>query len=138
MVNDNGRVPEMNKMLQASGYNVTIGGITANPNASNEEVGKELIRSLDAIARGDYELVNPDEIVDVPMPVTTERKSKAILHIQMGDENFKPSTEQLQAITKMFESALNDPRGAVISTNHRIKLTVLDVKDVDEVRINKL
>jgi hypothetical protein len=76
------------------------------------------------------------------------QEKRRVMHLQVGDENWTPTTDELQQVMEMFMHAINErpvaPVGkelndivATIATSRvvSIKATSVDVTDVQEVRV---
>lgn len=60
---------------------------------------------------------------------------RSVLHIQAGDDDWEPTTEEMQIICDAFAFAVDDPKGGVIVTRDGVKATVIDIQNLDGVKI---
>ena len=61
--------------------------------------------------------------------MTTQKRN--VLHVTLGNDEWQPTLEDMQAVQKLFHDAAVDPEGAVIVTRQGIDVA-LDVVDVQE------
>ena len=55
--------------------------------------------------------------------VEAQRRQRATTHIQAGDDQWIPTDEELQSITRLFQSTESDPLGAWIATRSNIQIS---------------
>lgn len=55
--------------------------------------------------------------------VEAQRRQRATTHIQVGDDTWIPTDDELHAITEMFQATESDPLGAWIATRNNIQLS---------------
>ena len=55
--------------------------------------------------------------------VEAQRRQRATTHIQAGDDQWVPTDEELQSITRLFQSTESDPLGAWIATRSNIQIS---------------
>lgn len=74
-----------------------------------------------------------DDILNLLFPAneqsprgTSATPARRIIHIRVGNENWDPSTEELQKIVEMFQRADLDPIGGTIVTDWRVQLDELN------------
>lgn len=58
---------------------------------------------------------------------SAQRRQRAIMHIQCGDENWEPTSEELSDIANLFQAADLDPISGIVTTRNGVNIS--DVKD---------
>jgi len=61
-----------------------------------------------------------------------------ILHIEAGTEDWDPTPEDLEGLTKLFLEASKEPDIAVVATREGVKVSVLTVPTVDSVNVSEI
>jgi len=61
----------------------------------------------------------------------TLRPNRRVLHITLGSDEWEPTIEDMQAVCEMFTGAIDDVKGAIISTRHGVELEILETVDTD-------
>jgi hypothetical protein len=49
-----------------------------------------------------------------------------MIHLEVGNERWEPTQEELDTIVKLFQKADLDPQGAILATRDGVKVTILD------------
>ena len=66
----------------------------------------------------------------MPTGVIVKNKSRRVIHVVAGNENWDPSQEEMQQITNLFSDAFNDPKGAVVVTRDGVHVDcIIDQED---------
>lgn len=55
--------------------------------------------------------------------VETTPQKRGLLHIAIGDENWQASPEEMQKMVDLFNELDLDPKGGIIATDHRVRVT---------------
>ena len=54
-------------------------------------------------------------------------RTKKIIHVAVGDENWEPTREELDAVLTSFQSVELEPLGGYVVTRSGIQVTTIDV-----------
>lgn len=52
-----------------------------------------------------------------------------ILHIVVGDEDWRPTADEYQEAVRLFQDALADPKGAIVATRTGIEPYIFDLNE---------
>ena len=62
---------------------------------------------------------------------------RSILHITVGNKNWKASIEEIKEVSKLFQAATQDPKGATIITRDGVKAEYITMEGNVKVNIKK-
>ena len=53
-------------------------------------------------------------------------RPKRMIHLEVGNERWEPTQDELDTIVKLFQEADLNPQGAIIATRDGVKVTIID------------
>jgi len=64
------------------------------------------------------------EMIEIPVPALQPRQ---LMHLEVGNDEWEPSKEELATLAELFSVAAKDPKGAIVATRDGVRLTVVNL-----------
>lgn len=65
-------------------------------------------------------------------------KRRQMIHVTVGEPDWEPSVEDLNALTEVFSAASIDPEGSVVVTRTGVSVKVVDLQEGDQLVVARL